>query len=779
MYIDKLIESINNNWCMVEEFFNVENNRHYESVFAIGTGYMTTRSSIEEGFFNDDQAAKYERIPGNVTLEKIPESKNRYGTFMPVIQGKQPLWGIGTVNLPFFLGLVIYADGEKLDMEASKISGYKRWIDLRTATLYRTFVWESTSGKKIDILFKRFMNPELRFVCVQECRITMLSGTADIVISSFVDNDVCTNGFDMFIENNVAYDEDNILYSDVVTNLNNRIVTASKAVIDRSAVSTIVRESRRIYLNSSFKLAENDEAVIHKISAVIADSYIDRNNLMNTASITIKGLFGQDIEKLYYDHQKVWEGYWEISDVKIKANDDEGYNSQLAIRMALYHLLRAKAKDEERGMICPKGLTSEVYFGSVFWDMEIFIQPFYIYTIPEMARTTHMFRYHNLPAARKLAKKYDYKGARYPWQSSFNGEEACPLWQYAEHQVHITSDVVIGLWHYFMATDDKEFLFKYGAEIIIETARYWTMRVDKVPGKKGYQLYGVMGPDEYKPLSNNNSYTNYSVKFNLNLACKVMDMLKSEAPGQYSAITDKLSLKDDEYILFKEIADGISIPKDDEKNIIWQCDDFDTAYADIDINGLWKDRTRLFGLYVKQEKRYRSKTLKQSDVTALLSVFSEDFTRKQKEASFDYYDKYNIHDSSNSMCHHLIVAAAIGRPDAVYRAWKESMDIDFGLGLGAEDGIHCANVGGMWQEVVFGFAGMINAMNMDILTFNPCIPKQIMLISFKIYWKKNLLEVTIYQNKLEINNLSVNDINFNCKGNNYLSISNRKTRVSY
>jgi len=174
MYIDDLKRTITKDWAVVEEKFEIEKNRHWESIFALGTGYISTRGTIEEGFEDDDQAMEYNRLPVVVTLEKIPSAKSRWGTFMPVVQGEHPFLRIGIVNLPYYLGLKVRADGEELNLEESKVSGYRRWLDLRTATLYRTFVWETKSGKKINRLFKRFMDPEQRFVCVQQCKAKML-----------------------------------------------------------------------------------------------------------------------------------------------------------------------------------------------------------------------------------------------------------------------------------------------------------------------------------------------------------------------------------------------------------------------------------------------------------------------------------------------------------------------------------------------------------------------------------------------------------------------------
>jgi kojibiose phosphorylase len=326
------------------------------------------------------------------------------------------------------------------------------------------------------------------------------------------------------------------------------------------------------------------------------------------------------------------------------------------------------------------------------------------------------------------------------------------MWQYGDHQIHITADVIVGMWHYVQATGDDAFLFDCGAEMIVETARYWAERVDTVKGRPGHHIYGVMGPDEYKPLTNNNAYTNFTARFNLRLAGDVVRLMTAKAPDKLAALRAKTGLTDDELAEFESVANDIAIPLDASRNIVWQCDDFDTAFVDLDIDAIWKDKTVLFGKYVSQEKLFRSKTLKQSDVIALMAVFPTAFSREQITASFDYYKPLNIHDSSNSMCHHMMVAAEIGRPDEAYAAWLRSLDIDFAALPRASDGVHCANVGGMWQEVVFGFAGMRSALCASELTFNPCLPVQVKRIAFRIQWKGAPVRVTLTPSSLHLEN---------------------------
>ncbi len=751
-------------WNVVEESFDVRKNRHFEALFALGTGYLTTRSSLEEGLTDDPQALEYDWFPGNTTLRSAPSSKSKWGTYLPVLAAKHPYRRMGLVNLPYYLGFVPHADGEKLDLEQSKVTSYRRWLDLRTATLHRTLTWHTQGGAVIAVRFLRFMDPALRFVCVQTCELAVISGRAQIKLVSFVDNDVRTNGVDKFAETRVASTADNIIFSAVTTNIGNRVVTASLLRADVAGQTAITAGQRRIAAELQFGLESGKKAVVTKVSAVIADAYYDRAGLLETATGLLTSVAAKPVAELLQSHEAEWRRRWEAGDIEIEANDPAPYNSQLAIRQAVYHLYRAKGENEPRNLVDPKGMSGDLYYGAAFWDMEIFINPFYLYTNPVTGKNTPQYRYSHLDQARALARSYGYSGARYPWMQAPDGEPVTTMWHYGDHQIHITADVIIGMWHYVQATGDMEFLIDCGAEMIFETARYWRERVDTIQGRPGYHIYGVMGPDEYKPLTNNNAYTNYTAQFNLRLAGEVVRRMTTAAPAQLAALRTKLKLTDDELAAFAKIADGIVIPVDAQRQIIWQCDDYDTAFVELDIDAIWKDKTVLFGKYVSQEKLFRSKTLKQSDVIALLAVFPTAFTREQMAASFDYYKPFNIHDSSNSMCHHMIVAAAIGRKQEAYESWLRSLDIDFAALPRCSDGVHCANVGGMWQEVVFGFAGLLSALCASELSFTPCLPDQIQRIAFRLQWKGAPVRVTLTHPALRLENLSDREISFQVRG---------------
>jgi kojibiose phosphorylase len=753
-----LTSIIDPDWCIVENQFDIAKNRHYESVFSLGTGFMTTRASIEEGFENDDQSVEFERRMDNTTLEKPRDTKSRWGTFIPVIQADHPNLRTGIVNLPYYLGLVIKVDGEKLDMEKSKIHNHCRWLELKTGTLYRRLSWETSSGKQVDITWRRFMNPQDRFMCVQDVAISS-SQAVELALESFIDNNVRTNGFDKFVDCRVKAQAD-LIVSDVVTNRLNRVITASQCFYNLPVVQKIEEISaRKIAACALFHLESGKPLEIRKISVTASDLYFPPMQLLESVQALISENCKFTGDALHERHCSVWADLWRKSDIEIQAEDTAGYNSQLAIRSAIFHLLKAKGL-EDRALLDPKGSTTEAYYGSVFWDYECFMLPFFIYTHPDLARTGPAFRYRSLEAARKLAQECDYLGAKYPWQSDSLGNETCVPWQYADHQVHISADVALGVWHYVNATGDKEFLYDKGAEIIIETARFWTKRVDRLPGREGLHILGVMGPDEYKPITNNNAFTNFVARLNLNLAVQVAGEMKLNAPHQYERLIEKIHLSETELKDFMQIASEMNLPQDMERNIIWQCDHFDTDYAEIDIQGMWKDHTRLFGFYVSQEKRYRSKVIKQADVLALIGVFPDSFTQEQKAASFKYYEPFTIHDSSNSYTHRQMVAANLGWADVAYESWLRAIDIDFGNLPRSGEGLHYANVGGMWQQVVFGFCGLTSALNKNCLVFKPCLPEAIKSIRFPLLWKGHRLSVTVTHDSVSLQNESTLELTY-------------------
>ncbi len=202
-------------------------------------------------------------------------------------------------------------------------------------------------------------------------------------------------------------------------------------------------------------------------------------------------------------HEAAWASRWQCSDVEI----DGDAEAQRALRFALYHLNSAANPADERVSIGARALTGDDYRGHVFWDTEIYLLPFYVLTWPEAARALLMYRFHTLDAARAKAAGMGWRGALYAWESAYTGAEMTPEQVIGpdrkiidilcgKQEQHISADVAYAVWQYWHATGDEGFLLDAGAEILLETGRFWASRAQ--PEADGYRhIRGVIGPDEY------------------------------------------------------------------------------------------------------------------------------------------------------------------------------------------------------------------------------------------------------------------------------------------
>ena len=81
-------------------------------------------------------------------------------------------------------------------------------------------------------------------------------------------------------------------------------------------------------------------------------------------------------------HEASWADRWRASDVVVGGDPA----AQQALRFALYHLNGAANPQDESVSVAARALTGADYHGHVFWDTEIFLLPFYTLTWPQAAR---------------------------------------------------------------------------------------------------------------------------------------------------------------------------------------------------------------------------------------------------------------------------------------------------------------------------------------------------------------------------------------------------------
>ena len=697
----------------------------YEGLFTLGSQGLHLRGSLEEPCGDDPQNHDYMRLPGNVTAEKFPETRQKFGTYIPGIYGRHPLLNAQMINLPHAADLVLEVEGETLDCSVSETEGHFRTFDRLRAGLYRELTWRSRSGAVLQLHFSRFVASGPKRIIVQRVEITS-DRAIEIFVSGGIDTDMRTSGYDHLVRRHLEA-SDGRLTATVETDDGDSVRIASALHSESALDSETLREERRIRQRIRLQPGEGKKTTVDRFTAYSTSR--DAGDAAEAETILRESL-ATGFDKLCGAHGAAWKEKWANCEITLDGPEED----QLALNLSLYHLLRCNP-DDPRLAIEPKGYAGDAYFGRFFWDTEMYLMPFFLYTDPAAARKLLEYRIRTLDGARANARAYGYPGARFAWESDAEGRENCAAWEYRDHEIHITADIVYGLAHY-AANCPGDPLLEEAAELIVEAARYWTARCDTRPGEAHPSLLGVMGPDEYAFLVDNNAYTNRMVKFTCDLAAGEL--------GRKGGATDK------ERSDFRVLADSLPIPRHpDRPELVLQDERFHRK-AEPDFDTLWHDRNKVYAAQVSQERLYRSKNLKQADVLLLQWLFANEFTDAEREAAWDYYLPFTTHDSSLSAGIHAIMAAKLGKTAEAYAFWLQSSRID--LDGGAAQGIHIAGAGANWLMAVFGFAGLGTAMEGDILTLRPRLPEQWRGLRFPFLWRGTRLSLDIRHQIIRVTN---------------------------
>jgi len=726
-------------WSLRAPRFQVQHNKHFESIFAIGSGYLNMRAALPEGLANDPQNVTYMRMPGNVTLEKFQPAKSKWGTYVPGFTDRHPLLNEEMVNLPFPLGCVIEANGERLDMERSTVRAFTYWLDLRDGVVHRTFEWQLARGVVLRVGIHMYAHLAQCHVAWQQFVMEAVRGAATVRLTPFLDGDVRTNGYDHWQTCTPAGTPNGAMSMQVRTHGGkDAVVLARLTGLPRWQVRTA---ARAVHLSATARVTAGAPLVCTKHIAIA--TALDGPQPSRIAQEALAKALRAGDAPLHLEQRLAWAALWSRMDVQI----DGDAATQLALRAALYHLVRANPRTPHAG-IDPKMNCGDAYWGRIFWDTEMFVAPFFVYALPALARPLFEFRHVTLAGARRRAAAEGYCGARYPWESDMQGNENCPSFQYGDHEVHISSDVALGQWHYVCATGDMPYLAAHAAEIIIEVARYWVTRVEYLPGSPHAHILCVMGPDEYMHAADDNAYTNYLAREVLDVAAEIVSNVRGKA--DVAGVVKKLRVTPAEARAWRTLAKKILVPYDAKRKLYLQSTDFENK-APIDFKKFWRDRTKLFGTQVSQERLYRVRALKQADVLMLMQLFRTRFTDEQVRAALDFYEPCTTHDSSLSVSTHAMIAARLGDQRKAWDYFKRARAMDFMPGaFTAAEGIHAANAGALWQCVMFGFLGLQPAYLTETLTLTPRMPAAWRAVRCSMMWHGTRVALTVCKSYVEV-----------------------------
>ncbi|WP_370693935.1 glycosyl hydrolase family 65 protein [Methylobacterium sp. NEAU K] len=447
-------------------------------------------------------------------------------------------------------------------------------------------------------------------------------------------------------------------------------------------------------------------------------------------------------------HEAAWAERWRSSDVRIEGDTA----AQAALRFAAYHLNGAVNPADPHVSVAARALTGDDYRGHVFWDTEIFLLPFYSLTWPEAARALLMYRFRTLPAARAKAAAMGWRGALYAWESADTGAEVTPEQTVGpdrkildilcgSQEQHISADVAYGVWQYWQATEDEAFLREAGAEIILETARFWASRAALEPDGLRH-IRTVIGPDEYHEGVDDNAYTNGMARWTIARGLEVAALLQERWPETWACLSQRLGLDGPELGQWQEAGRTIATGFDPVTGLFEQFGGFSTL-EDVDLKA-YAGRSVPMDVVLGRERTQRTQVIKQADVVALLVLLPETFPDGTGVTNFDHYEPRCGHGSSLSRAMHGLAAARLGRAETALRYFHQSAAIDLAdthVAIGG--GIHIAALGGLWLTAIFGFAGL--SLRPDGVAFDPHLPAAWRSLEFRVQWRGRQLSVTLDQ----------------------------------
>jgi len=715
---------MDSSWRITQNQFDAAGQAHMETVFTTGNGYLCTRGAYEETYLGEGRA-----------------------TFIHGVFDEAPIVFTELANAPDWLPLAVLVDGERFSMQEGTLEKFQRGLDLRTGVVQRSVRWRSPAGLVVQIEFERFASLAEPHLLFSRCRVTPETA--------------CTVAFRAGL--NGCVDNQGLAHW---TWLGQERRAGTAALHARTRVSQIeLGAAFRLQCTAGQVTAESfwdvenrptqviEMAVgagetVEVIKTVAVYTSRDGRDPLWAARETLDRSAGWDAALAA--NNKAWAQEWARHDVQIEGDPE----AQIALRFNIFQMLVAAPRQDDRVNIGAKTLSGFGYRGHAFWDTEIFMLPLFTYTSPHIARNLLNYRWHNLPGARQKARENGFEGAQFPWESAGMGQEVTPSWvpHFEERgklvriwtgdiEIHISADIAYAACQYWRLTGDDAWMVEKGAELVLDTAKFWASRAewDAAGGRYGYT--DVIGPDEYHEHVDNNAFTNRMAVWNLETALEILDWLGEAAPEKAGALAADLDLTPDRLVHWQEVIEKMVIPVGPD-GIIEQFEGY-FERQEVDLAALEPRRKsvqELFGI----EATNRTQVLKQPDVLMLLYLLADAYTQDVVQANYDYYTPRTDHTYGSSLgpAIQAIMACRVGGAEEAYEHFIRAVRADLRDVRGnAGDGIHAASAAGTWQAVVFGFGGL--RVGESGWRVEPRLPAHWRRLRFKFFDQGELQEVDI------------------------------------
>ncbi|MFE0819318.1 glycoside hydrolase family 65 protein [Streptomyces sp. NPDC058847] len=721
-------------WSVRETALNLDLLAQSESVFALSNGHIGWRGNLDEG---EPHGLPGSYLNGVYELHPLPYAEAGYG---------YPESGQTVINVTNGKLLRLLVDDEPFDLRYGRLGKHERTLDLRRGVLERTCEWTSPAGTTVRVRSTRLVSLTQRAIAAVSYEVEPLDSRTRVVIQSeLVANESLPDPdgdprASKALRSPLEPEEDMAVGSRLrlvhrTRRSGLRVAVAADHEVDTPGEITTSSESNEdvARLTITSVLEPGQRLRVRKTVAHGWSGARSRPAMSDQVEAALAAAAHGGWDGLVAEQRSYLDDFWGRADVEVHGDEE----IQQAVRFALFHVLQAGARAEQRA-IPAKGLTGSGYDGHAFWDTEMFVLPVLTYTEPRAVAEALRWRRDTLPAARDRATQLGLRGAAFPWRT-IDGSEGSAYWPAGTAAFHVAADIAHAAVRYTAATGDTDFERDTALELLVETARLWRS-LGHHDHHGVFHIDGVTGPDEYSAIADDNTYTNLMARSNLLAAADVCERHPDDAA--------RLGVDDEESAAWRDAAESVNIPYNEEIGVHEQHCGF-TRHQRWDFARTAADQYPLM-LHFPYFDLYRKQVIKQSDLVLAMytcgSWFDAHCDEDQIARNFAYYEPLTVRDSSLSACCQAVVAAQTGHLRLAYDYAAEAALMDLAdLEHNTRDGLHIASLAGTWMALVAGFGG--TRRDGDSLSFTPRLPEKFSRLAFRLQFRGRCLRVEVRADK--------------------------------
>ncbi len=748
-----------------------------EALTTLGNGHFATRGAAEEVGHGGPHypgtylAGGYDRLESEVA-GKIIENED-------------------LVNWPNWLPLTFRCEGgEWFDLERVTILEYEQRLDLLRGVLWRRVRFRDRADHELLLESRRIVHMEDAHVAAVEWTLTPVDWSGQIEILSAIDGRVTNSGVARYRDlegdhletvDRGGTGEDAVF---LVTRTKQSQIVMAQAVRTRVSLddTPAVVERRTeaaddwVGQHLTLRCEPKKPIRVEKVLSLYSSRDFAISEPCANACKHVHRTPGFD--ELFERHELAWKHIWHRADLELGGREDP--YAQLVLRLHVFHMLQTASMNTiGRDVGIPaRGLHGEAYRGHIFWD-EVFTFPFLNLRIPELTRSLLLYRHRRLPEARHAAEQEGYEGAMFPWQSGSDGREESQVlhlnprsgrWipDNTHRQRHVNAAIAYNVWQYYQATNDSEFLSFYGAELLLDIARFWASIARYDPARERYVIRGVVGPDEFHTEYpgkdslglDNNAYTNVMAAWVLHTARSALDAL---AVDRRAELLETLRISAEDLRQWDEIGRRMYVPFHGDQ-IISQFEGWEEL-EELDWDGLRErhgDIQRLDRILESEgDDPNRYKATKQADVLMLFFLFSSEelvetfgrlgygFDPQAIPRNVEYYLARTSHGSTLSRVVHAWVLARTDRRGS-WHLFQGALasDIEDVQGGTTAEGIHMGAMGGTVDLMQRCYTGI--EMRHEVLWLNPRLPEGLDELTLTVRYRGHWLALDVRQDMVTV-----------------------------